>query len=408
MTSERSPRLSSRLEAFDLEDIATYLLVDQLFTATLEERERARDEFRDVVEELWTTYEGEFREYYPDLYQANVDADHERTGHALAEFLEKRLEQLREKEQNSWFFGPSEGDIETRETDMARLQEIFQHWQEFDDRLKAVRHKRREEYKNMLHRADEISESMNILHDVQANIRAERDRLESSRRERVAWLEEFGVGADAQIPLTNVTALTPETVAEWVGFERGGEGLWEADELDQLREEVHESKEPSINTLANARYIDEEAWTEIVHAVLDAVEEPVEDRWERDVDTNVHEEWSPDRASVSGLLSVLASEANAAVPDRRVEIQEAALENGYFDNTSAEIIQIRDGSTIRLLGIYGDIDLPLTSEFGQLHEYHLDRERTISEVFFGEGDRLESLDDHLTFAYPELVHPKLI
>lgn len=403
--SDESPPLSDRLEAFGPEDIAEYLVYDHLLDVERTARREAESEFKALVDDLWQGYEEEFRENLPDLHE-NCDDDHESRAHGLADFFTARIEMLKDKN-SSLRFGPLDltEETEQRRRDKEELEAAFGELERRRKRVEWVEDARQEKKRELSDRVEDFNEAADILREIRADLRAERARLDDQRATYREQLEGFEISTHTTVPMQQLDSLGPAAFAEWVGFDRAGgtdpDAPWNLDELADLRAAVLSSPDPSINAVAADGYVNEDELPTTILTMLSEMEEPVQDRSEIAVSDDLEQTVEGD---VYELLAMLTNEANTGEPeDWSDRVNEIATSDANFDQTADHLVSIRDGSTIRLLGVYGNIDFTRTSEFGLLHEYYLDDEREISEVFYGDGNARSEIDDHLGWAYPELV-----
>ena len=398
---KRTPPLSTRLQEFDVVDIAEYLFYDQLWAGESELKNEARSDFRNLVNELWETYESEFREELPDMFEANNDKDHRTQGDALADFFESRIETLRKKQRESFILGPSDEEIEQREDDLEDLQKTYTYWQSKEERVNVLEAARRAKNKHLSTRADDFGAAADILQTARENLKSEQQRLEGVKEDHREELEDYDIGTHTSIPL-EVQNLEPDHLAGWVGFSRGddegGMGPWTTSDIENLRVHARQEPGPSINDLRSQGYINKDQWTEMLLALFSEMEEPIEDRNEEDIE--LKDELSDGPNDIRSLLTIMINDENDGLA---TEIENVATNQAAFNTTASERVPVSDQSKVRLVGIYANIDFPLMSEFGLFHEYYTDNDRMVSEALFGDGDDREKIDDHLTFAYPRFI-----
>lgn len=397
--------LSERLGRFTAYDVAGFFIYDQLLEKTKRIRDQRRESFESDVDSLWDKYSDEFEEHYEDQYANYQGADHVTRANGLKAFFDNRIGDLREE--NESIFKRLGDEIKERKDDRDSLGEGFHKFKSSEKDVQTVRAKRSDARSQIVDARDDFDDARDLLEDfVLDDLEADLDRLERKRDEHYENLSTFSdedIDTHMPIPLSDLDNLSAKDFAEWVGFERDVDSEWWTDDvLEELKATAADTDSPSIANLESDGFIDQDELKEVVRTILGEMAEPVADREERDVaDDLLNKEDA--LTEPHPLLTILINETNTSDPDWTEIIENIANLNAEFESFADEDVSIRNQHTIKLIGIYSNLNFALTSEYGKVHEYHRQERKTVSEAFFGDGNSVSEIDEHLSFAYPELV-----
>lgn len=358
-------------QQFNGEDIVTYVL-GQLLKVRLEaqiENHAFVDRVDELCHEKYTGGHDELR--YAHLFEKDVPpavlwSDY------LEPFLTDRKDRL-------------EHELDATSFRVLRRVRLTRALEEVTGDLDELRHlySEFEELRNARNQARERSESARMTIRVRRNtiehrIDEKRETLREldarkhrKQKERSRFRTELEAGRDDEystLPMWDLDALLAET---------GGE-------LEAIA---------GLDVLLKQGYLRDEDIVQTLTAVVQQLEETTQDRRHR---------FSESGSRTLGYLTFLANKQNE---DLLWQLDDE-LDQGNLP-LRAVLDQYEDYSTVEtaaplslyVLAAFAPIALELTSEFGTLHEYYIDPERTLSEQFRG-----EVTDEDVTecFAYPEL------
>jgi len=395
--------LSAQLEQFTVSDIAEFFILDQLMSEVKRIRNQDRSEFQTLVDDLWDTYSDEFEEHYPEEYADYAGTEHQNRAEGLSSFFDERLDKLRDK--NESIFHRLDDEIDTRSSDRDELLEQYRTVKTSEQNVSIVRNKRQQAREGISNARDNFDKAADTLREeILGDLQADIDRLEEKRDEHLDALGEFSYDTHTNIPMTNLESLSPEDLAKWVGYDRPEDVHWWDDTvLAALEEHVESASPPSINQLLSDGYVTREDIERVCDIVMDQMDEQVEDREDDDEIMSKILNDQSGQTDPHPLLALLINNTNTENPNWKDRIESIGKQESNFMSFGSNSVSIRNQHSIRFLGIYSNLHFAKMSEYGKVHEYNIKADKRVSEAMRGDGNPAEELDEHLWFAYPELV-----
>ena len=147
----------------------------------------------------------------------------------------------------------------------------------------------------------------------------------------------------------------------------------------------------SIVDLVSGQVIEKSEVVEATRHAIESLEENLEDVAVKRIDPQVRE-----------FIGLLSSEANEAIVDGTYDAEVAGngVKQAYNNFKNDSTVSLDDEFSLRMVGLYAQILLENTSEFGTIHELYRDADENVGKQF---GVALDD-DEFITskFAYPEL------
>jgi hypothetical protein len=174
-----------------------------------------------------------------------------------------------------------------------------------------------------------------------------------------------------------------------------GEFVLPLRDLPNLTEEIVENTESIADYIENGK-IEQTVVARTLRQCIQSIQDPVQDV-ARD-----------DSINTKSILGVMTHERNIdgpvgnlldlSVPNKMDIPSQISAKFDYY-NEDENLVNLQNGFSVWFLALYTNLALVNTSEFGTMHEYYDDPDRTVSEQL-GEGYSDEEVT--LKFAYPEL------
>ena len=383
--------LSERIESFDGAVVVEYILYRQLLDWL--KREIRTHEFDSTLEEKWEYYKEEFRKDYSDEYDTIKNEDAEtRWTRGLDEYFDLKTSDIQDEINDRILItGSLEDKKEEIESDWSRLEELYSEWDELRDFKRDLKSTIKQIQGDIRDRRADFEDAVDSLKEEIDEVENKIEISQDRREELAGELTDFTARRYTTLQLTSkgVGVLSEDTVTDLVG-------------LEEFSSEIRNLDEPTIPK-ALELFVDTTNLEENLEDVLRLMGEPIEDL---DLDDISTEYFDVDHLRDTDddpyrLLVPILNDANMG-EGTGFDLSDTIDRIGHmtFDDITEEYGPMRNKHTIQLLGIYSNLDLAKTSEFGKMQEHFLDEDKSISGYILGRGG---NLDDHLHFAYPELV-----
>jgi hypothetical protein len=357
-----------RIDGFSVNSVVKYFYLDQ-FLARLEgESTQAQQDLERKIEDLWNERSDEISKHEPDLYKRVRDANLKRKYEALTTFYTKRIDELREEIENSFFSGSEE---QKKENYNSELQTLRKKKSIYDTRQeqKNIVAQERQILKNeeLQQRRNDLEDGIEELGDLKEGYSKDQEDLQTRRQRLEEQLQQPEIERYAEWPVQSPDILT-----------------------DELRMRIDEN-DVDFSTLERKNIIDaKEGCAEFLKELCLNRNGPEElDRIDDDAEpysilcAQYHPSATGDTVNWDDLLGYVQSQATI---------------NDYPEDRA---VKIHDRLTIDLVVMYTNIQVQNLTEYAFIHDQYTNPELSVGSVLTGEPT--EELENHMHFAYRELV-----